>query len=145
MPPIWVFPVSFFGVALVFFALFSVGIYCLKSSNKNAGINRNGRRGRVSDAEGPPPPTYNQAAAMTTGTTNESAMDWLHRNEHQHTPMAAAATASINMCDTCAKIIPSGSAFCPGCGAASSQCTCPSCQAPMVASDKFCAKCGSRR
>jgi membrane protease subunit (stomatin/prohibitin family) len=55
---------------------------------------------------------------------------------------AAGAAAASGACGACSKPVPSGSRFCPSCGAAQAA-TCPRCNARLDKPSKFCPECGA--
>ena len=61
----------------------------------------------------------------------------------QPVQQTVAATATM-VCPTCSKSIPSGSKFCPECGASCASKFCSNCGTKLTAGDKFCSNCGTK-
>ncbi|EQD64460.1 hypothetical protein B2A_01989, partial [mine drainage metagenome] len=55
----------------------------------------------------------------------------------------AAYLANASRCADCGTPIPSGDAYCRGCGRPLASATCPACGAPRTGSDAFCGRCGA--
>lgn len=72
-------------------------------------------------------------------------MDQMRQAGQQPAPVSATVPPSPGAtCVKCGASIPSGSRFCPSCGAKQEQSSCPKCGASMPAGSKFCPNCGEK-